>query len=152
MAIVIGIIKYIASLIADFATPTSLRSAILNLQNESGNTALHWAALNGHLQAVKILIAAGANSFVRNKAGHDAIYEAEINSKEDVVEWLLKEGNLDVEAADADDATLRDGDGRRDPNTKMRVSSTEESVSPAKIHEDDKFDEMEEKVERLNLG
>lgn len=138
MAIIIGIIKYLASLIADFATPTSLRSAILNLQNGSGNTALHWAALNGHLQAVKILIAAGANSFVRNKAGHDAVYEAEINSKEDVVEWLLKEGDLDAEAAD-DDANLRDGDGRKDPNTEMRVSSMEESVSPAKIHKDDKF-------------
>lgn len=121
--------KYLASLITDFATPTSLRSAILNLQNGSGNTALHWAALNGHLEAVKILIAAGANSFVRNKAGHDAVYEAEINSKEDVVDWLFKEGDLDGEAADDDDATLRDGDGRKDSDTEMRVSSMEESVS-----------------------
>lgn len=131
--------KYLASLMTDFATPTSLRSAILNLQNGSGNTALHWAALNGHLEAVKILIAAGANSFVRNKAGHDAVYEAEINSKEDVVDWLFKEGDLDGEAADDDDATLRDGDGRKDSDTEMRVSSMEESVSPAKIHKDDKF-------------
>lgn len=131
--------KYIASLTTDFATPTSLRSAILNLQNGSGNTALHWAALNGHLEAVKILIAAGANSFVTNKAGHDAVYEAEINSKEDVVEWLFKEGDLDGEAADDDDATLRDGNGGKDSDTKMRVSSMEESVSPAKIDKDDKF-------------
>ena len=28
-----------------------------------------------------------------NKAGHDVVYEAEVNGKQDVVEWLLKEGN-----------------------------------------------------------
>ena len=27
-----------------------------------------------------------------NRAGHDAVYEAEGNGKEDVVEWLLAEG------------------------------------------------------------
>lgn len=27
-----------------------------------------------------------------NKAGHDAVYEAEANGKETVVEWLLTEG------------------------------------------------------------
>lgn len=26
---------------------------------------------------------------MKNKAGHDAVYEAEINSKNSVVEWLL---------------------------------------------------------------
>ena len=26
-----------------------------------------------------------------NAAGHDAVYEAEVNGKDDVVEWLLKE-------------------------------------------------------------
>ena len=56
-----------------------------------------------------------------------------------MVEWLFKEGDLDAEAADDDDATLRDGDGRKDSDTKMRVPSMEESVSPAKIHKDDKF-------------
>lgn len=134
MGTMIGIMKYLASLITDFATPISLRSAILNLQNGSGNTALHWAALNGHLEAVKILIAAGANSLVKNKAGHAAGYEAEINSKEDVVEWLFKEGDLDAAAADDDDSTLGDGDGRKNSDTKMRGSS------------------MEEEVEKLNLG
>lgn len=46
------------------------------------------------------------------------MYEAEVNSKGDVVEWLLKEGNLDEEAAndddgDDDDATLRNGNERK---------------------------------------
>lgn len=122
--ITIGILSYLASLVADPAAPPSLRSAILNQQNRSGNTALHWAALNGHLEAVKILVASGASSSVRNKAGLDAVYEAEVNSRGDVVEWLLKEGNLDEEAANDDDddydhdATLRDGDERNDSDDK----------------------------------
>ncbi|KAL8801793.1 MAG: hypothetical protein Q9200_006817 [Gallowayella weberi] len=64
----------------------------LNLPNFSGNTPLHWAALNGHLDAVKILIGAGADPAIRNNAGHDAVYEAERSGKKEVVEWLLKEG------------------------------------------------------------
>lgn len=163
--IIIGILKYLASLVADPATPPSLRSAILNLQNRSGNTALHWAALNGHLEAVKILVASGANSSVRNKAGFDAVFEAEINSKGAVVEWLLKEGNLDEEAAnnndddgdddDDHDATPRDGNERKKSDDKsMRgpPPPLEESVSPANNHDKDDCDEMGEKVEKLRLG
>lgn len=159
--IIIGILNYLASLVADPAAPSSLRSAFLNLQNRSGNTALHWAALNGHLEAVKILVASGANSSVRNKAGFDAVYEAEINSKGDVVEWLLKEGNLDEEAANDDDddddhdATLQDGNERKHSDDKsMRGPPPllEESVSPANNHDKDDCDEMGEKVEKLSLG
>lgn len=164
--IIIGILNYLASLVTDPAAPPSIRSAILNIQNRSGNTALHWAALNGHLEAVKILVASGANPSVRNKAGFDAVYEAEINSKGDVVEWLLKEGNLDEEAAndeddDGDDdnndndATLRDGNERKHSDDKsMRgpPPPLEESVSPANNHDKDDCDEMGEKVEKLSLG
>lgn len=163
--IIIGILNYLASIVADPAAPPSLRSAILNLQNRSGNTALHWAALNGHLEAVKILVTSGANSSVRNKAGFDAVYEAEINSKGDVVEWLLKEGNLDEEAAndndDGDDdnndndATLRAGNERKrsdDKSMRGPPPPLEESGIPANNHDKDDCDEVGEKVEKLSLG
>ena len=64
----------------------------LNLQNVSGNTPLHWAALNGHLPAVKLLIEAGADPSVINRAGKDAVFEAEVNEKNEVAAWLLTEG------------------------------------------------------------
>lgn len=63
---------------------------LINLINDAGNTSLHWAALNGHLESVKLLIQAGADVTIINKAGHDAVFEAEINDKGDVVEWLLE--------------------------------------------------------------
>ncbi len=73
-------------------TPSDSTTTFLNNQNASGNTPLHWASLNGHLEAVKLLIGAGADPTITNKAGHDALYEAEINGKDAVVEWLLTEG------------------------------------------------------------
>ena len=84
------ILKHLITLCT--STPFSLQTARLNCKNSSGNTPLHWASLNGHLEAVKVLIGAGADPAIRNKAGHDAVYEAEINGKDTVAEWLLTEG------------------------------------------------------------
>ena len=36
--------------------------AALNAQNKAGNTPLHWAALNGHLPAVKVLLENGGGT------------------------------------------------------------------------------------------
>lgn len=71
--------------------------AILNVQNSAGNTALHWAALNGHLESVKVLLEQGADPTITNQRGHDAVYEAELNDKTEVVEWVLKEGGEGLE-------------------------------------------------------
>lgn len=77
-----------------------------------------------------------------------------------MVEWLLKEGDLEEEAANDDDddvhhdATLRDGNERKDPDGKAMGGppSLEESASLAKNHDNCDCDEMDEKVEKLSLG
>jgi uncharacterized protein len=71
------------------STSTQKPTPFLNLTNASGNTPLHWASLNGHLEAVKLLIEAGGDITIFNKAGHDAVFEAEVNDKKEVVDWLL---------------------------------------------------------------
>ena len=56
---------------------TAQRTAFVNHRNHSGNTPLHWAALNTHLECVKALVEAGADVTIKNDAGHDAVFLAE---------------------------------------------------------------------------
>ena len=70
--------------------------------NHSGNTPLHWAALNGHLEAVKLLVAAGADPSIKNNAGKVAAVEAEEAGKDEVVSWLLSTENLESQSKEED--------------------------------------------------
>ena len=71
----------------------------INSTNKEGNTPLHWAAYNGQLEVVKILTAAGADMWIKNSAGHLAMFEAERAEKSDVVQHLLEVGGENVENA-----------------------------------------------------
>ncbi|KAF2462768.1 ankyrin [Lindgomyces ingoldianus] len=83
----IDVIKLLLSYNVDKVTTSA--PSLINAVNDAGNTALHWAALNGHLESVKLLIQRGADVTIINRVGHDAVFEAEINDKKEVVEWLL---------------------------------------------------------------
>ncbi|KAJ9625439.1 uncharacterized protein PV06_01740 [Exophiala oligosperma] len=68
--------------------------ALVNHKNVNGNTPLHWAGINGHLDVVKALVGAGADPGIVNAAGRDAVFESEISAKEgaaECAEWMLKE-------------------------------------------------------------
>ncbi|KAL2866257.1 ankyrin repeat domain-containing protein [Aspergillus lucknowensis] len=52
-------------------------TAVVNHRNYSGNTPLHWASLNAHLECVKALVEAGADVSVKNEAGLDPVFLAE---------------------------------------------------------------------------
>jgi len=86
-------------------------SPLINSRNESGNAPLHWAALNGHLETAKLLIAAGADIWARNMAGNLAIFEAERAGKDDVVAYLLEVGGTEKEQADGSAGTQNDSVG-----------------------------------------
>ncbi|KAL8873279.1 MAG: hypothetical protein Q9174_001225 [Haloplaca sp. 1 TL-2023] len=82
---------------------TSQASSLnVNLPNAAGNTPLHWAAMNGHLEAVKQLVNSGADSSIKNNAGYDAVFEAERAGKEGVVEWLLAQSQPGSQAAEGE--------------------------------------------------
>ena len=92
--------KLIAEIIKHLLTalpPSSPLTTLLNTRNAAGNTPLHWAALNGHLSAVQVLVEAGADPYIQNGVGHDAIYEAEVNDRKEAVDWMLKEGGEGLE-------------------------------------------------------
>lgn len=76
-----------------------LVSPLVNHGNKEGNTPLHWAAYNGHLEVVKTLLTVGADMWVKNAAGHLAMFEAERADKNDVVQHLLEAGGKEVEKA-----------------------------------------------------
>lgn len=69
-------------------------STFVDHRNKSGNTALHWASLNGRLDVVKVLVEqGGADVTVRNESGQDAVFVGEVSGKEggkECAEWLLR--------------------------------------------------------------
>jgi ankyrin repeat protein len=75
------------------------RTAFVNHRNHSGNTALHWAALNTHLECVKALVEAGSDVAIKNDAGHDAVFLAERAAWSASAEEVKEdgEGNQEIE-------------------------------------------------------
>lgn len=142
---------YAAKPLADtdsLQNPSITPPAILNAPNSAGNTALHWAALNGHVSTILLLLSYGADPSVLNKAGHDALYEAEINEKSEAVDLLLREGNgleevvhgsgEDEEEEEAIKAFGAEEDG-------IGESQTDQGLGKGK-----EIDGLTEKVEKLN--
>ncbi|KAH8423581.1 ankyrin repeat-containing protein [Aspergillus melleus] len=71
------ILTYLLTTLTTQPSDQTTTQSILNHKNHSGNTPLHWAALNTHLECVKALVEAGADIAVTNDAGLDAVFLAE---------------------------------------------------------------------------
>jgi hypothetical protein len=67
-------LKYLLSLLP---TDGATRAQLASHANHQGNTPLHYTALNHYLSCIQLLVAAGADPMIVNKAGHDAVFEAE---------------------------------------------------------------------------
>jgi ankyrin repeat protein len=95
--------------------------AVLNAQNKSGNTAIHWAALNGHVEVLLALLQHGADPSILNTAGHDALFEAELNEKTKAAEVLLAEGK-ELESTVSGELENNEEDAAEEENVEIRVS------------------------------
>ncbi|CDI78442.1 hypothetical protein, conserved [Eimeria acervulina] len=62
----------------------------VNFKDERGNTALHYAAANGHLQLVQLLLQRGAR-LERNSSGNTALHWLVLNKQRGVLQLLLQE-------------------------------------------------------------
>ncbi|KAF2753932.1 ankyrin [Pseudovirgaria hyperparasitica] len=132
-----GHVETVTALITPLAS--SPDKSPLNPRNSSLNTPLHWAALNGHLAAVQLLVQAGADAALVNAAGHDCVFEAELNNKEEVVEWLLREA-VGLEQGFVGKAGDDKEDGGEEQEVEMTVKAGNTST------------EVEVKMEGLNVN
>ena len=116
-----GFLELLQSLILQLHTGVgdskAVGSSLLNARNQLGNTPLHWAAYNGHLEVVKLLLTGGADMWIKNVAGHLAMFEAERADKNEVVQYLLEAGGREVErtgtegqASAEDEVDVADGE------------------------------------------
>ncbi|RAL12762.1 ankyrin repeat domain-containing protein [Aspergillus homomorphus CBS 101889] len=96
------ILNYLLGLLA--AEDEVTRRRIVNHRNHSGNTPLHWAALNTHLECVKALVEAGADSSIKNEAGLDPVFLAER------ADWSAQEEDGAASSASAEGAGEQDAD------------------------------------------
>jgi len=90
----------------------------VNVKDESnGNTAIHIAAQNGHLEIVTMLVKAGADVNAQNAGGQTALHMVRTYELEDVATFLTKSG-ADQEVKNNDGHPAKFGlGGERDPNS-----------------------------------
>lgn len=98
------------------ALQSALRSHADLLHNRSentaerllGNSALHWAAAYGHVDAARWLLGAGADVLGRNLGGSTPLHSAAAHARADVCQLLLDSGA----SVDAQDVRARPGAAR----------------------------------------
>lgn len=69
--------------------PADEKKAFLDDVNEHGNTGLHWAALGGHLEAVKLLVEQGASPALANERNYVPLDLAQFDGKTEVADYFL---------------------------------------------------------------
>lgn len=142
----VEVVKYLLSLL-----PKDEAEKLASRQNESGNTALHWAAYNGHLEVCQLLTQEyNVDVYIKNGSGHDAIYEAEANNQEEVENWLLKmfaiEDNVKVEEK-GEDTKVTYTPGKE---SKELEEQAQEAVKKAS-EEKQQMEAVSESTEKLSI-
>jgi ankyrin repeat protein len=83
-----GDLEYMSQIISE-CRERSLPAPI-HWKTSTGNTALHMACANGHINTVSFLLDNHASCSVQNDQGNSALHWAAMNGHLDVVELLLK--------------------------------------------------------------
>lgn len=116
----------------------------LDLQNEGGNTALHWACLNGHLATAKVLVAAGADVKIKNRGGRIPIDEAESQSKEAIVLWLIALDMQREKEAGMYDAENGMESANEEGDVKVRLTAGDVPIGSTAQEESELIDVLED--------
>jgi ankyrin repeat protein len=89
--------------------------SLLTVQNHSGSTPLHWAALNGHLPVLQALVQfhggpGAALIDIKNAAGRSPLGEAEATGWEEGAKWLVEMMRVDPDNVEKEEGDDGDGD------------------------------------------
>jgi predicted nicotinamide N-methyase len=68
----------------------------------TGNTGLHMAAANGHVEVAKVLLYSD-HGFEKNKSGNSPLHHAALNSQQKMVELLTTQSYHDIDVLDKND-------------------------------------------------
>jgi ankyrin repeat protein len=66
--------------------------SVINLKNEAGNYAMHYAAIHGSVEIMELLLSHGAEINCVNMQMNTPLHEAVISGKINTAEWLIKKG------------------------------------------------------------
>ena len=119
-----GRLEVVAELLHADGTDANVVVACEKVPTMDGATALCWAARQGQIGAVKLLLAAGADVNAMTRSEWTALYVAALNGHAEIVEILLSQG-ADVAAA------MSLGDERTNRNLMRMVAEAKESVAVA---------------------
>ncbi|KAI0883116.1 ankyrin [Annulohypoxylon maeteangense] len=104
----------------------SAEISYVNFQNSFGNTALHWACLGGHLDAVKLLLSRGASPTAANDKDQIPLDLAAFNNHMHIMEYFLSQSK-DIEGDNAQEGGLEKG--TQDVQMEDETNSGEEAGS-----------------------
>ncbi|OAA59217.1 ankyrin repeat containing protein yar1 [Niveomyces insectorum RCEF 264] len=97
---------------------TSPRQRFLDAANAYGNTALHWAAMNGHLDVVRLLVRRGAAPALANDKNYVPLDLAGLQDHGAVVDYFLA-------AAEEAESGGGDGDGDQTGNGSSKATTAD---------------------------
>lgn len=87
----------------------------MDIRNSEGNTALHWACLNGHKHVVQYLMDKGASAAVVNTAGRTPVDEALSRDFQEIFDLVKDYGtagaDVTVEVEETGTGQLQGADG-----------------------------------------
>lgn len=130
------VLDYLLSIISKEEAKT-----LVNAQNESGNTSLHWAAYNGHLEVIELLTSKyEGDVFIKNKSGHDVMFEAENNNRQDIEQWFLKKFSVE------DDFKIEEGEEESKITYKPGTEIKEADEEARKVQQD-----LESETKKLSV-
>lgn len=90
-----GALETVRKLLLRFdGRPSEEKQAFVDEANEHGNTGLHWAALGGHLETIKLLTEHGATPALANESNYVPLDLANLNDKREVAEFFLASAGM----------------------------------------------------------